>query len=351
MELALNELSPDQPVYSDVAEAQKAAQPAANLTRQLLAFARKQIIDPQVLNLNSLVLELDKLLRRVLGEQIELITHPTPDLGSVKVDPGQIEQVIVNLAVNAHDAMPTGGKLTIKTSNTVLGSDYARQPAGLTPGEYVMLTISDTGSGMDAEVQQHLFEPFFTTKEVGKGTGLGLATCYGIITQHGGHIGVYSEAGHGTTFKIYLPSVADVEASSDAVLLQDEVKTVSQGTARVLLVEDEPLVRDLACRVIHEQGYIVLDATNGQEALHAVHKYAGAPIDLLVTDVVMPQIGGKALAEQLTAMYPHIKVLFVSGYATDTIVHHGRLDPDTNFLAKPFTPIALVRKVQELLDA
>jgi PAS domain S-box-containing protein len=351
MELALNELSPDQPVYSDVVEAQKAAMRAAALTRQLLAFARKQIIDPQVLNLNSLVLELDKLLRRVLGEQIELITYPTPDLGLVKVDPGQIEQVIVNLVVNAHDAMPTGGKLTVKTTNTVLGSDYAHQPEGLAPGEYVMLAISDTGSGMDAEVQQHLFEPFFTTKEVGKGTGLGLATCYGIVKQHGGHIGVHSQAGHGTTFKIYLPCVVDVEALSHPVLPQDVVKTMSQGTARLLLVEDEPLVRDLACRVLRERGYTVLDAINGEEALHAVQAYAGAPIDLLITDVVMPRISGKALAEQLTAVYPNIKVLFVSGYATDTFVHHGRLDPGTNFLAKPFTPTALVRKVQEVLDA
>jgi two-component system, cell cycle sensor histidine kinase and response regulator CckA len=351
MELALDQLPPAQPIYNDVAEAQKAAMRAATLTRQLLAFARKQIIDPQVLDLNSLVLELDKLLRRVLGEHIELITHPASDLKPVKVDSGQIEQVIVNLAVNAHDAMPAGGKLTIKTSNMMLGSDYAYQPAGIVPGQYVMLTISDTGSGMDAEVQQHLFEPFFTTKEPGKGTGLGLATCYGIIKQHGGHIGVDSETGHGTTFKIYLPSVEYVEAPSDAVLALGKAKIVPKGTATLLVVEDEPLIRKLSCRVLRQQGYTVLDATNGEEALHAVHAYAGVPIDLLVTDVVMPRIGGKALAEQLIAVYPHIKVLFVSGYATDAIVHYGRLDPGTNFLAKPFTPTALAHKVQEVLDA
>jgi PAS domain S-box-containing protein len=350
MELALDELPRDQPIYSDVAEAQKAAMRAATLTRQLLAFARKQIIDPQVLNLNNLVLELDKLLRRVLGEHIELITHPAPDLKPVKVDAGQIEQVIVNLAVNAHDAMPTGGKLTIETTNMVLGSDYAYQHAGVTPGEYVMLSISDTGSGMDSVVQQHLFEPFFTTKEPGKGTGLGLATCYGILKQHGGHIEVYSEVAHGTTFKIYLPSVAYVEAPSDAVRALGEAKTVPKGTATLLLVEDEPVIRQLSCRVLRQQGYTVLDATNGEEALHTIHAYAGAPIDLLVTDVVMPRIGGKVLADQLMVVYPHIKVLFVSGYATDAIVRYGRLTPGTNFLAKPFTPTALVRKVQEVLD-
>jgi len=351
MELALETLPADQPVYSDLLEAHKAAQRAATLTRQLLAFARKQIIDLRVLNLNSLVLELDKLLRRVLGEHIDLITQPAPDLGLVKVDPGQIEQVIVNLVVNARDAMPNGGKLTIETANTVLGIDYAHQHAGVAPGEYVMLAISDTGSGIDAVVRQHLFEPFFTTKEPGKGTGLGLATCYGIVKQHGGHIGVYSEVGHGTCFKIYLPHVADVKASSDVLFPRGEAKAVRQGTETVLVVEDEPPVRELTCRVLREQGYTVLDATNGKEALHKVHAYAGARIDLLVTDMVMPRMGGKALAEQLMAVYPHIKVLFVSGYTTDAIVHHGRLDLGTNFLSKPFTPTALIRKVQEVLDA
>ncbi len=351
MELALETLPADQPVYSDLLEAHKAAQRAATLTRQLLAFARKQIIDLRVLNLNSLVLELDKLLRRVLGEHIDLITQPAPDLGLVKVDPGQIEQVIVNLVVNARDAMPNGGKLTIETANTVLGIDYAHQHAGVAPGEYVMLAISDTGSGIDAVVQQHLFEPFFTTKEPGKGTGLGLATCYGIVKQHGGHIGVYSEVGHGTCFKIYLPHVADVKASSDVLFPRGEAKAVRQGTETVLVVEDEPPVRELTCRVLREQGYTVLDATNGKEALHKVHAYAGARIDLLVTDMVMPRMGGKALADQLMAVYPHIKVLFVSGYTTDAIVHHGRLDLGTNFLSKPFTPTALIRKVQEVLDA
>jgi PAS domain S-box-containing protein len=348
IELALDALPPDQPVYSDLTEAQKAAQRAATLTTQLLAFARKQIIDVRVLDLNMLVLELDKLLRRVLGEHIELITQPTPGMGQVKVDPGQIEQVIVNLSVNARDAMPNGGKLMIETANTVLGSDYAHRHAGVTPGEYVMLSISDTGSGMDAGVQRHIFEPFFTTKEPGKGTGLGLATCYGIIKQHGGHIELYSKAGYGTTFKIYLPRVEEVP---DPLLSPDQATAVPQGTEVVLLVEDESLVRALACRVLRELGYIVLDATNGEEALQTIHENAGTPIELLITDVVMPRMGGKALADQLITVYPRIKVLFVSGYATDTIAHHGRLDPGTNFISKPFTPAALAHKIREVLDA
>jgi two-component system cell cycle sensor histidine kinase/response regulator CckA len=348
IELALDTLPPDQPVYSDLTEVYKAAQRAATLTAQLLAFARKQIIDLRVLDLNRLVLELDKLLRRVLGEHIELITQPTPGLGQVKVDPGQIEQVIVNLAVNARDAMPDGGKLMIETANTVLGIDYAHRHAGVIPGAYVMLAISDTGIGMDTGVQGHIFEPFYTTKEPGKGTGLGLATCYGIIKQHGGHIELYSEAGCGTTFKIYLPRV---EESPDPLLPHDQATAVPQGIEVVLLVEDESLVRALACRVLRELGYTVLEATNGEEALHAIQEYAGTPIELLITDVVMPRMGGKALAEQLMAMYPRIKVLFVSGYATDIIAHHGRLDPGTNFLSKPFTPTALAHKVREVLDA
>jgi two-component system cell cycle sensor histidine kinase/response regulator CckA len=348
IELALDSLPPDQPAYSDLTEAQKAAQRATTLTAQLLAFARKQIIDVRVLDLNQLVLELDKLLRRVLGEHIELITQPTLDLGQVKVDPGQIEQVIVNLAVNSRDAMPHGGKLMIETANTVLGSDYAHRHSGVPPGAYVMLVISDTGSGMDAGVQRHIFEPFFTTKEPGKGTGLGLATCYGIIKQHGGHIELYSKAGYGTTFKIYLPRV---EEAPDPLLVHDQATAVPHGTEVALLVEDESVVRALAGRVLRELGYTVLEATNGAEALHTMHAYAGPPIDLLITDVVMPRMGGKALAEQLMVVYPRIKVLFVSGYATDIIAHHGRLDPGTNFLAKPFTPTALAHKLREVLDA
>jgi PAS domain S-box-containing protein len=343
-----DELPQNTPTQHALAVAEGAAWRAAQLTRQLLAFARKQIVEPHVLNLNDVIVEMDKLLRRLIDEDIELVTLPAADLGQVKADPGQIEQVIANLVVNARDAMPHGGRLTIETANTVLDANYARQHVGAAPGEYVMLAVSDTGTGMDAVVQQHIFEPFYTTKEVGKGTGLGLATCYGIVKQHGGNIWIYSEVGHGTTFKIYLPRVYEaVDAPSQSA----DDAFVPRGSETVLLVEDEPLVRELVSHALHAQGYTVLDASNGAEALRVVQAYDGAPIDLLITDVVMPGMGGKALAEQVTSMYPGSKVLFISGYATDAITHHGRLDPGTHFLSKPFTRTALARKVREVLDA
>jgi CheY-like chemotaxis protein len=301
-----------------------------------------------VLNLNDVFVEMDKLLRRLIGEDIELVTLPAADLGQVKADPGQIEQVIANLVVNARDAMPQGGRLTVETANTVLDTTYVRQHLGVAPGDYVMLAISDTGIGMDAEVQQHIFEPFFTTKEIGKGTGLGLATCYGIVKQHGGNIWVYSEQGHGTTFKVYLPRVYE---AADSHARQDDAAPLPRGMETVLLVEDEPLVREIGCRLLHEQGYTVIEARNGDEALHIIQATPNPPIALLVTDVVMPQLGGKALADLVAKTHPDIKVLFVSGYAADAIVHHGRLDPGTNFISKPFTPAAFVRKVREVLDA
>jgi PAS domain S-box-containing protein len=344
---AQEQLPQEHPVQRDLQVAEGSAWRAAALTRQLLVFARKQIVEPHVLSLNEVIVEMDKLLRRLIGEDIELITLPADDLGQIKADPSQIEQVIVNLVVNARDAMPQGGRLTIETANTILDAGYARQHVGAVPGDYVMLAVSDTGYGMDKEVQQHIFEPFYTTKEVGKGTGLGLATCYGIVKQHGGNIWLYSEVGHGTTFKVYLPRV--YEATENLVGHVDDTP-VPRGTETVLLVEDEPLVREIARHLLHEQGYTVLDAGNGDEALRIIQEYAGAPIMLLVTDVVMPQIGGKALAEQVSSVYPNIKVLFISGYATDAIVHHGRLDPGTNFLSKPFTPAAFARKVREVLD-
>jgi PAS domain S-box-containing protein len=336
-DLALLGMPSDHPVHSDLRDIVKAGQRAATLTQQVLAFARKQVVDPHVLNLNILIVDLDKMLCRLLGEDIELVTRPAPDLGQVKVDPGQIEQVIVNLAVNARDAMPRGGKLTIETANTTLDANYAARHVGVTPGAYVI---------MDTVVLQHIFEPFFTTKEPGKGSGLGLATSYGIVKQHGGNIWVYSEVDRGTTFKIYLPRVEE----SAAPALPDEAKTVSRGSETVLLVEDERLVQELASRVLREQGYTVLEATNGDDALRMVQAYAGAPIALLVTDVVMPRMGGKALAAQVTSLQPRIKVLFISGYATEAISQHGRLEPGTNFLSKPFTPGALIRKVREVLD-
>jgi len=345
---AQEQLPEDHPAQHDLKVAEGSAWRAAGLTRQLLAFARKQVVEPHVLNLNKVIVEMDKLLRRLIGEDIELVTLPAPDLGQVKADPGQIEQVIANLVVNARDAMTQGGRLTIETANTTLDATYARQHVGVTPGNYVMLAVSDTGSGMDATVQQHIFEPFYTTKEVGKGTGLGLATCYAIAKQHGGNIWVYSEVGQGTTFKIYLPQVN--EAADTRSQSADDVP-VPRGTETVLLVEDEPLVREITSHILREQGYTVLEAGNGADALRITHEYAGATIALLITDVVMPQMGGKALAEQVTSVYRAIKVLFISGYAADAIVHHGRLEPGATFLSKPFTPAAFARKVREVLDA
>jgi two-component system cell cycle sensor histidine kinase/response regulator CckA len=342
------ELPQNTPTQHALAVAEGAAWRAARLTRQLLAFARKQIVEPHVLNLNDVIVELDKLLRQLIGEDIELVTLPAADLGQVKADPGQIEQVIANLVVNARDAMPQGGQLTIETTNTVLDATYARQHVGAAPGEYVMLAVSDTGCGMDADVQQHIFEPFYTTKEVGKGTGLGLATCYGIVKQHGGNIWVYSEVGHGTTFKVYLPRVYE---AADSLAERADEALVPRGTEMVLLVEDEPLVREVASDILHAQGYIVLEAINGEDALRVVQEHAGANIDILITDAVMPRLSGKALAEQVSSLYPSIKVLFISGYATDAITHHGQLAPGTNFLSKPFTRVAFARKVREVLDA
>jgi len=250
--------------------------------------------------------------------------------------------------VNARDAMPQGGRLTIETNNTILDSTFISQHGGVVPGDYVMLAVSDTGLGMTAATQARIFEPFFTTKEVGKGTGLGLAICYGIIKQAGGHIWAYSEIGQGTTFKIYLPRV---QAAADILVGIAEHPSMLTGTETVLLVEDEPLVRELACKMLHDQGYTVLAAANGAEAWRVLQSASGTTIDLLITDVVMPQIGGEALAEQVRRAYPRIKVLFVSGYATDAIVHEGRLTPGTHFLSKPFTHAAFARKIREVLAA
>ena len=345
---ARDDIPQDSQAQHDLEAAEGAAWRAAGLTRQLLAFARKQIVEPHVLNLNAVIVELDKLLRRLIGEDIELVTLPAADLGHVKADPGQIEQVIANLVVNARDAMPAGGRLTIETANTVLDANYARQHVGVTPGDYVMLAVSDTGIGMDAEVQQHIFEPFYTTKAIGKGTGLGLSTCYGIIKQHGGNIWVYSEAGHGTTFKVYLPRV--YEAADSPAGDADDLP-VPQGTETVLLVEDEPLVRELASTILHAQGYTVLVASNGEEALRVIQASGEETIDLLVTDVVMPGLGGGELAERLIAMRPGIKVLFTSGYTEDAMLHAGQLVIGTHFLHKPFSPAALAQKVRSILDS
>jgi len=345
-QLLLLKLKEGDPLKASIQEIQKASQRAADLTQQLLAFSRRQILEFKILNLNTILRDMDKMLRRILGEDIELVTLLTEDLGRIKTDPSQIEQMILNLVVNARDAMPSGGKLTIETANVEMDEKYIHSHIGVKPGRYVMLSVSDTGVGMTPELKEHLFEPFFTTKEKGKGTGLGLSTVYGIIKQSEGDIRVYSEPGHGTTFKIYLPRV-DEEPS--ALLRGDDKKSQSKGTETVLLVEDELSVRGLAVQVLRENGYNVLEAANGTEALRLIEEYA-EEIHLLLTDVVMPQMGGKELADRLKPKRPEIKVLFTSGYTDNTIVHHGVLDPGVLFLQKPFSPEALLHKVREALD-
>jgi len=320
---------------------------AAGLTRQLLVFSRRQLVLPVVLDLNDVVKDLSKMLRRLIDENIEMTIVPGKQIGRVKADSGYVGQVLMNLVVNARDAMPNGGKLTIATNNVTLDENYAHAHAGVSPGNYVMLSVSDTGTGMTDEVKAHLFEAFFTTKPKGKGTGLGLATCQTIVQQSGGHISVYSEVGKGTTFKIYFPRV---EQPMDISTKPGETSQLPRGTETLLLVEDEPSVRHLTCRILESQGYNVLRANNGQDALHMAREHKGSPIRLVVTDVIMPQMGGKVMAEWLKTTYPDLKILFTSGYTDDAIAQHGVLEPGVAFLPKPYTPAALTRKVREMLD-
>jgi PAS domain S-box-containing protein len=329
------------------AQIKTAAEKAAGITRQLLAFSRKQVLAPRVMNLNEIVMSLDSLLRRLIGEDIEVLTATANDLGSVKADPSQIEQVIMNLALNSRDAMPQGGKLTLETANATLDEAYARDRQPVLPGRYVMLAVSDTGEGMEVETQLRIFEPFYTTKDVGKGTGLGLSMVYGIVKQSGGYIWVYSEPGRGTTFKIYLPRV-DEPAAADGF---DAVSgNVQRGTETVLLVEDDPQLRQLSSSVLAHCGYNVLVANGPEEGL-AICRAHQKEIRLLVTDVVMPKMNGRQLAEQVSKIAPDIRVLYISGYTNNAIVHYGVLDPGLWFLPKPFTLSALVSKVREILDA
>jgi two-component system, cell cycle sensor histidine kinase and response regulator CckA len=347
-DLARDSLPAVHPARADLDEVTKSSERAAELTRQLLAFARKQIIEPHVIDLNQLIHDMDKLLRRLLGEHIELIVRTAPDLWLVRADHGQIEQIVVNLAVNARDAMPSGGTLTIETGNVQLDHDYAHRHISVSPGQYVMLAVSDTGTGMDEEIQAQIFEPFFTTKAHGRGTGLGLATCYGIVKQHGGSIWPYSEPGHGSTFKIYLPQI---KAPADHFPLRPNADDLPRGDETVLLAEDEPSVRMLAARVLRAQGYTVVEAESGDTALLLAHTWTGAQIDLLLTDVVMPRMSGRALAGHIQILFPASAVLFISGYTDNAIVHHSQLDPGVIFLQKPFSPAALARKVREVLDS
>ena len=348
-ELARDTLPATARERDDLDQIYRAAQSAAQLTQQLLAFARRQRIEPRVFSPNDLLLGLDKLLRRLIGEDIELSMLPAPDLGLIRADFGQIEQVLINLAVNARDAMPDGGKLTIETADVVLDDQYVRTHIGVAPGQYVMLVVSDTGIGMDESIKRYAFEPFFTTKEPGQGTGLGLATCYGIVKQHGGTIELYSEPHQGTAFKIYLPRI---EGSAEAPpRAADAGAELPRGSETILLVEDEPGVRQLAHRILKDLGYVVLQAADGDAALSLVRASASLSIDLLLTDVIMPKVGGQSVAEYLALRYPGIKVLFTSGYAERGVVHRGRIDHEAAFLAKPFSAALLAHKVREVLDS
>jgi PAS domain S-box-containing protein len=343
--MALGELKPGDPLRRDMAEISKASERASELTRQLLAFSRQQVLQPRVLDLAETVTAMDGMLQRLLGEDIELTVRPARDLGRVLADPGQIEQVVMNLAVNARDAMPEGGKLTIEMRNVELEATYVSAHLGASAGSFVMLAVSDTGAGMDAATRARIFEPFFTTKTIGKGTGLGLATVFGIVQQSGGHVGVYSEPGEGSTFKVYLPRT---ERSLEP--RAREAAAVVGGSETILLVEDEDQVRTVACAILRRHGYRVLEAANGGEAFLVSQDFEGE-IHLLLTDVVMPRMSGRKLAEQLSPQRPRMRVLFASGYTDDAVVRHGVLEEGVAFLQKPFKPNALLHKVREVLDA
>ena len=344
-ELSLRRLQAEDPLHRNIKEIKKAGERAASLTRQLLAFSRKQVLQPKVLALNSIISEVEKMLSRLIGEDIELRTVLEPQLGSIKADPGQIEQVLLNLAVNARDAMPHGGKLTIETGNVYLDGEYAKQHIAVNPGHYVMLAVSDSGTGMDEKTQARIFEPFFTTKEAGKGTGLGLSTVYGIVKQSGGNIWVYSEVGQGTSFKVYMPRV---DEGAQEYKRSAEPEDVMQGTGVILLAEDEEMVRKLAREVLEMCGYKVLEAANGGAALLICERHQES-IDLLITDVIMPEMGGRELATRLSQLRPEMKVLYMSGYTDNAIVHQGVLDEGANFIQKPFSPQTLASKIREVL--
>jgi PAS domain S-box-containing protein len=342
--MSLPALEAGQPLQKNILEIQKASERAASLTGQLLAFSRKQVLQPRVLQLNEVVQGMEKMLRRLIGEDVELSTRFDSALGCVKADPGQFEQVLMNLAVNARDAMPRGGKLTLTTSNVLIDHQTKFRNRTLDAGHYVVVAVSDNGMGMSDEVKAHLFEPFFTTKGLGKGTGLGLATCHGIIAQSGGVIHVYSEPNSGTTFKIYLPRT---DAKPEPAAATD-TGNLPAGTESILVVEDEPAVRRLAVVILRERGYSVEESNSAFEALELIRK--NPPFDLVITDVIMPQMSGKELCDQIRTQLPRTRVLLMSGYTNDALAHHGVLDENLSFLEKPFSPSGLSRKVRDVLN-
>ncbi|MEW6669827.1 MAG: response regulator [Thermodesulfobacteriota bacterium] len=344
-EMALSDMSREDPLHEAMEEIRNAGASAASLTRQLLAFSRKQILQPTIMDLNGVVRDMDKMFRRIIGEDVEMQCTLTRDLGRVEADVGQVEQVLMNLVVNARDAMPRGGKLTLETRNVELDESYARDHIAVTPGPYVMLAVSDTGVGMSKEVQARIFEPFFTTKEKGKGTGLGLSTVYGIVKQSKGNIWVYSEQGRGSTFKVYLPRVGALGHARDKV---EKGQESLHGSEVILVVEDDEMVRKMTLKILERYGYTVLAAGDAQEALHICRAHK-EHVQLILTDVVMPGMSGSDLVEELKETRPGLKILFMSGYTDNAIVHHGILDEGIAFLQKPFTPEGLARKVREVL--
>ena len=345
-ELGLEEARGDEAQRKNLEEILRASRQAAALTSQLLAFSRKQILQPEILDINDVLRETSKMLERLIGENIELHLLPHPELAQVSADRGQVQQIIMNLAVNARDAMPDGGKLVVETGHAVFDEEYVRGHFPALPGKYVMLAVSDSGAGMDAATQARIFEPFFTTKEKGKGTGLGLSTVYGIVKQSNGFVWVYSERGRGTTFKVYLPRV---EGRRETPIPETGPAEGLGGTEAILVVEDEAPLRELACRILQRKGYSVIPAANGEEALERAASCAGK-IDMLVTDMLMPRMGGKELASRMKARFPGIRVLYISGYTDHSIVHRGILDEGVAFLQKPFSMESLARKVRAILD-
>jgi signal transduction histidine kinase len=344
--LLIESFKPTDPVREDLTAIKAAGEMGAALTGQLLAFSRQQVVAPRVIDLNEVVHESERMLRRVIGEDIELVTEYSRLLPKVKADPGQLDQVLMNLVVNARDAMPDGGKLTIETKEVVLDSAFATNHFGAVEGPHVMLAISDTGVGMDKATQDRIFEPFFTTKERGKGSGLGLSTVFGIVKQSGGTIWVYSEPGSGTTFKVYFPVTADHD---EPVATETEEPSLLEGTETVLLVEDQDEVRSVARAVLRRYGYHVLEARNAGDALLTCERHPRT-IHLLLTDVIMPQVSGRELAERLLKLRPDMKVLYMSGYTDNAVVQHGTLESGAAYLQKPIVPLQLARKVRLVLD-